>query len=326
MLAVVCMSYGGPEVAQVRDVPEPVPTDNEVLVRVHAFTVTSGDCRMRASNFPSGFWLPARLMLGVRRPRQPILGTACAGTVEAIGARVAKWRTGDPVVVFSGVRFGCHAQFTTMKEDGALALRPAGFTFEQAAAIPFGGATALYFLRDIGKVKGGERVLVNGASGSVGSAAVQLAKHFGAHVTGVCSAANAGLVRSLGADEMIDYNSIDFANAGERWDIILDTIGNAPFSRCRAALNENGRLLLIAAGLADLVKAPFQSKASGLTVAGGPAPERADDLALLAGLCEQGAFKPVIDGTYPLARVVEAFARADSGRKTGDVVVSVAQS
>jgi NADPH:quinone reductase-like Zn-dependent oxidoreductase len=169
----------------------------------------------------------------------------------------------------------------------------------------------------------GERVLVNGASGSIGTAAVQLAKHFGAHVTGVCSAANVALVHSLGADTVIDYNAADFTTSGERWDIILDTVGNAPFACCRNALNEKGRLLLVVSGLKDLLKAPVQSMTSGRTVAGGAAPERAEDLAVLRDLCEAGAFKPVIDNRYPFVRIAEAHARADSGRKVGNVVVTM---
>jgi NADPH:quinone reductase-like Zn-dependent oxidoreductase len=269
MQAAICTAYGGPEVIELREVQAPVPKDNEVLIRVHASTVASGDCRIRGSNFPGGFGLPARVMLGLTRPRQPILSTECAGVIEAVGAGVKRLRPGDAVFAFSGAGLGCHAHFKTMRADGPLAHKPAGFTFEEAAAISFGGATALHFLRNRGKVWRGERVLVNAASGSVGTAAVQLAKHFGAHVTGVCSAANVALVRSLGAEAVINYNAADFARSGERWDIVLDTVGNAPFTRCRDALNEKGRLLLVVSGLKDLLKAPFQSMASGRTVAGG---------------------------------------------------------
>jgi NADPH:quinone reductase-like Zn-dependent oxidoreductase len=262
-------------------------------------------------------------MLGLTRPRQPILGTECAGVIEAVGAGATRFRPGDAVFAFSGAGLGCHARLKIMRDDGPLAHKPAGFTFEEAAAISFGGTTALHFLRHRGKVRRGERVLVNGASGSVGTAAVQLAKHFGAHVTGVCSAANADLIRSLGANAVIDYNAADFATSGERWDVILDTVGNAPFARCRNALTEKGRLLLVVGGLMDLLKAPFQSMTSGRTVAAGAAPERAEDLAVLRELCEAGAFKPVIDSRYPLVRIVEAHARADSGRKVGNVVVTM---
>ncbi len=210
MKAAVCLSYGGPEVVQVTDVPTPVPQPNEVLVRIHATTVSAGDARIRGSNFPSGFWLPARAFLGVRRPRKPILGTELAGVVAATGASVTRFKTGDLVFAFPGVRMGCHAEYRAVREDAAIAHMPAGFSFDDAAAISFGGTTALHFLRSVGKVQRGERVLINGASGAVGSAAVQLARHFGAHVTGVCSAANVPLVRSLGAEAVIDYGVCGF--------------------------------------------------------------------------------------------------------------------
>jgi NADPH:quinone reductase-like Zn-dependent oxidoreductase len=324
MRAAVCKAYGRPDVVDLREVEAPVPNHNEVLIRVRATTVTSADSRVRGSNFPGGFWLLARLALGLTRPRQPILGMEVAGVVEAVGARVTRYRPGDAVFALSGFSFGCHAELKTLREDAALAPKPADFTFEEAAAISFGGATVLHFLQRIGKMQRGERVLINGASGAVGTAAVQLARHFGAHVTGVCSAANAELVRSLGANAVIDYKTADFATSGERWDIILDAIGNAPFARCRQALNEKGRLLMIVAGLADTLRAPFQSMMSGLTVAGGTATDRAQDLVELKRLCEAGAFKPVIDRRYPLARIAEAHARVDSGRKVGNVIVTMA--
>lgn len=323
MKAAVCMTYGGPDVVQVREVPAPVAGPGEVLIRVFATTVSSGDARVRGARFPAGFALPARLFLGLSGPRTPILGTELAGVAEAVGSNVTRYRPGDRVFAFSGVGMGCHAELKAMPEDGAIALMPAGLTFEQAAAISFGGTTALYFLRDVASVQRGERVLVNGASGAVGTAAVQLARHFGAHVTGVCSAGNADLVRSLGADEVIDHAASDFATTGARWDIILDTVGNASFARCRRALSKDGRLLLIVAGLGDLLRAPLQSKTSGLKVAGGTAPERAEDLVALKVLCEAGAFKPVIDSRFPLDRIAEAHTRADSQRKVGSVVVTM---
>ncbi len=323
MLAAICKTYGGPDVVHLREVETPIPTDREVLIRIHATTVSSGDCRIRGANFPTGFGFLARLIFGLTRPRQPILGTECAGVIEAIGAGVTRFRPGDAVIAFSGGKLGCHAEYRTMREDGALIAKPAGLGFEEAAAIAFGGTTALHFLRGPGKLRRGERVLVNGASGCVGAAAVQLAKHLGAHVTGVCSGAKSELVRSLGANAVIDYGSADFAKSGERWNVIIDTVGNAPFARTRDALTENGRLLLVASGLPDLLKAPFQSMTSGRTVAGGPAPERVEDLALLATLCEAGTVRPVIDSSYPFDLIVDAHARADTNRKNGSVVVTL---
>ncbi len=323
MLAAICTAYGEPNVVQLREVETPVPKDKEVLIRIHATTVSSGDCRIRGANFPTGFGLMGRLIFGTSRPRQPILGTECSGVIEATGPGVTRFRTGDAVITFGGAGMRCHAHYRTMREDGTLIAKPAGLGFEEAAAIAFGGTTALHFLRGPGRLKRGERLLVNGASGCVGVAALQLAKHFGAHVTAVCSGAKSELVRSLGADAVIDYGSVDFATSGERWDVIIDTVGNAPFARTRNALNENGRLLLVASGLPDLLKAPFQSMTSGRKVAGGPAPERAEDLALLAKLAESGAVRPLIDSTYPFARIADAHARVETGHKTGSVVVTV---
>jgi NADPH:quinone reductase-like Zn-dependent oxidoreductase len=323
MKAAVCRVYGGPDVVEVRDVPAPVAKPDEILIRIFASTVSSGDARMRGARFPKGFGLLGRFFLGLTGPRTPILGTELAGVVEAVGTQVMRYRPGDKVFAFTGIGMGCHAELKAMHEVGPIAKIPAGFTFDEAAAISFGGTTALYFLRDIAGVQSGERVLVNGASGAVGSAAVQLARHFGAHVTGVCSAANAGLVRSLGADEVIDYAATDFATSGARWDVILDTVGNASFARCRNALSEKGRLLLLVAGLGDLLMAPLHSRSSGLKVAGGAAPERAEDLAALVILCETAAFKPLIDSRFPLERIAEAHARADSQRKVGSVVVTI---
>ncbi len=321
MKAAVCKAYGGPDVVQLLDIPDPVASPNEVLIRVVATTVSSGDARVRGARFPSGFSLLARVFLGLTGPRKQILGTELAGVIEAVGANVTRYRPGDQVFAFSGLGMGCHAELKVMPENGVMELMPAGVTFEEAAAISFGGTTALHFLRDVGKVQRGERVLVNGASGAVGSAAVQLARHFGAHVTGVCSSANADLVRALGADAVIDYTATDFARSGTRWDIIFDTVGNVSFVRCRNALNKNGRLLLAVGGLGELLRAPFQSMTSGLKVAGGPAPERVEDIIELKRLCETGAYKPVIDSRFAFDRISEAYTRVDSERKVGNVVV-----
>lgn len=323
MKAAFATAYGAPEVVQLRDAPDPAPKANEVLIRVHATTVSSGDARLRGARFPSGFGGIARLIFGVTRPRQPILGTELSGIVESVGTVVTRFRPGDRVFAFAGAGMGCHAELRCLPETGAIAAVPHGFSFEEAAAISFGGTTALYFLRDVAKLQPGERLLVNGASGAVGTAAVQLARHFGAHVTGVCSAANAELVRSLGAQQAIDYRQTDFAASGEHYDVILDTVGTAPFSRSRAVLKPKGRLLIIAAGLGELLKSPLQSKTSGLTIAGGAAPDRAQDIAELKRLCEASAYRPVIDSALPFAKIAEAHARVDTGHKAGSVVVTL---
>lgn len=230
MKAIVYERYGPPEVLQLKEVEKPAPKNNEVIINTHAATVTSGDWRVRSLNVPFGFGLIMRLVFGISRPKQPILGSELAGVVETVGKDVSKFKVGDPVFAFSDAAMGCHAEYKCMAEDGAVVPKPSSLTFEEAAALSFGGTTALDFLRRA-KLQSGERVLVNGASGAVGTAAVQLAKYFGAIVTGVCSTANVELVRSLGATHVIDYTQQDFTRNGETYDVIVDTVGTAPFFR-----------------------------------------------------------------------------------------------
>jgi NADPH:quinone reductase-like Zn-dependent oxidoreductase len=323
MKAAVCTAYGPPETVVLRDVPEPTPGDDEVLIRVHATTVSSGDARLRAARFPSGFAIPARLAFGIGKPRNPILGAEFAGVVAATGRSVTAWKAGDAVFAATGMRMGGHAEFRVMPEAGAMAPVPAGFDLDEAAAIAFGGGAALHFLAGAGRLKPGERLLVVGACGAVGGAAVQIGKSLGAHVTGVCSAANAPLARSLGADAVIDYRTQDFAGLGERWDVILDTVGDASLAGCRSALNASGRLLLAVASLGQMLAAPLQSLQGGLAVSAGPAPDGADILRRLAALCAAGAFRPAIDSRFAFEDIVEAHRRVDTGRKTGSVLVRI---
>lgn len=323
MKAVVYERYGPPDVLELREVEKPGPKDDEVLIKVHATTVTSGDLRARSLDVPAGFGLISRLVFGVFRPRQPVLGSELAGEVEAIGKDVSKFKIGDPVFAFSDAGMGCYAEYRCMPEDGRLALKPANLTYEQAAALSFGGTTALHFLRK-GNVQPGEKVLVNGASGAVGTACVQLARHFGADVTGVCSAANVELVRSLGATQVIDYTREDFTQNGQTYDIIVDTVGTARFSRSKASLSERGRLLLIFATLPDMLRIPWASMTSKRKVIAGVSLGKPEDLLLLAKLAEAGEYKPVIDRTYPLEQIVEAHRYADTGRKKGNVIITLA--
>jgi NADPH:quinone reductase-like Zn-dependent oxidoreductase len=320
--AAVYRRYGPPEVVAIEELLDPVPKDDEVLIGVRATTVTSADHRARSLDMPRGFGALSRLVFGLSGPRQRILGTEAAGVIEAVGRAVTNWKPGDEVLAFTGIGMGCHAELKCVKASAALARKPASLSFEEAASLPFGGTTALEFLRR-GKVKAGERVLVNGASGCVGTAAVQLAKHFGAHVTGVCSSANLELVRSLGADEVIDYTKQDFSALGQRYDAIVDTVGTAPLSRSARALEQDGRLLLVLGDLPAMLGGAWASLTTDKKVISGPAAERAEDLRVLIELAERGVLKPVIDGCYPLARIAEAHARVDSGRKRGSVVITL---
>ena len=325
MKAIVYERYGPPEVLELREVAKPTPKDNEVLIKTYATTVTTGDWRVRSLNVPVGFGLIGRLVLGVSRPRQPILGTELAGEIELVGKDVKKFKTGDQVFAFSGASMGCHAEYKCMPEDGAVALKPANLTYDEAAAISFGGTTALNFFRR-GKLQSGEKVLVNGASGGVGTAAVQLARHFGANVTGVCSTANVELVRSLGANHVIDYTKEDFTRNGETYDVIVDIAGTAPFSRSKGSLKEGGRLLLVLGGLPDMLQIPWISLTSNKRVIAGPAVERAEDLRFLAKLAEAGEFKPVIGRRYPFEQIVEGHRYVDTGHKKGNVVITLAHN
>lgn len=322
MKAAVATEYGAPDVLQIQDVEKPAPEANELLIRIHATTVTSGDWRVRSLNVPTGFGLLSRLMFGITRPRQPILGTELAGVVEAIGADVTQFEVGDEVFAYSDATMGAHAEYIALPEDDAVARKPPSLTFEEAAALSFGGTTALHFLRR-GEIQTGERVLVNGASGSVGTAAVQLAQHFGAHVTGVCSTGNVDLVQSLGADRVIDYTQEDVVELGETYDIIVDTAGTLPFSRSKNILNDGGRLLLVLGSLASMLQAPWVALTSTKNVIAGPASGSAEDLELLASLAEAGDFTPVIDRRYPFERIAEAHAYVDQGHKKGNVVIDV---
>ncbi len=323
MKAAVYEKYGAPDVVEIREVKKPIIKDNEVLIKIRATTVSSGDWRIRSLDMPYGFGIMGRLFFGIFSPRQPILGTELAGEIEAVGKDVRKFKIGDAVFAFPGGGFGCHAEYRAMPESGNMALKPANLSYEEAAALSFGGSTALDFLKTKGNIQRGEKVLIIGASGTVGSAAVQLSKHFGAEVTGVCGTANLALVRSIGADKVIDYTKEDFTKNGETYDIILAAAATASFLRCKGSLRENGRLLMVLAGLPEMAQIPWAALTSSKKVFGGPAAERVQDLLIVKELAETGAFKPVIDRRYPLERIVEAHAYVDTGHKKGSVVITV---
>jgi NADPH:quinone reductase-like Zn-dependent oxidoreductase len=322
MKAAVYRRYGAPDVVAIEEVAKPVPKDNEVLVRIRAATVSSGDWRVRSLIVPQGYGPIVRLVFGITGPRKGILGTEFSGDVETVGRSVTRFKPGDAVFAFPGGAMGAHAEYRAMPEDGRIALKPANLSYAEAAALCFGGSTALHYLRDKAKVKRGERVLVIGASGAVGSAAVQLAKHFGACVSGVCSAENAALVRSLGADEVIDYRAQDIRASGQRYDVIVDCVGYVSFRTHGNLLNPGGRLVLMAPGLADTL-ASLRKKPDGKRVLAGPASENPEHLPFLKELAEAGAFRPLVDQVFPFAQIVAAHARVDTGHKRGSVVVEI---
>jgi NADPH:quinone reductase-like Zn-dependent oxidoreductase len=320
--AAVYERYGAPEMLQLAELAKPVPKSNEVLIKVLATTVTSADCRVRSLNVPVGFGLISRLVLGLFKPRQPILGSELSGQIEAIGRDVRKFQVGDAVVGFSDFGMGCYAQYRCLPQAGVLTHKPASLSFEEAAGLPFGGTTALHFLRKA-KLKPGEQVLINGASGSVGIAAVQLAKHFGCVVTGVCSTVNLGLVKALGADHVIDYTKEDFTKNGRTYDVIMDTVGTAPFSRASASLSQYGRLLLVVADLPSMLHSLWVLMTSRKRVFAGTAIGAVKDLEFLIEMARIGKYKSVIDRQYPLEQVSQAHRYVDTGRKKGSVVITV---
>ncbi|TCP59206.1 NADPH:quinone reductase-like Zn-dependent oxidoreductase [Tumebacillus sp. BK434] len=303
MQAMVCTQYGSPDVLKLQEVAKPVPKDNEILIRIHATTVTSGDCRVRGFKSPLLLWLPMRLFLGLRKPRKAILGVELAGEVEETGKHVTRYKKGDRVFAFTGMRFGAHAEYICLPEAGLVASTPASVADEDAVAILFGGTTAMHFLRK-GKLQIGHNILVYGASGAVGTSVVQLAKHFGAHVTAVCSAANHELVQSLGADRVIDYRTDDFTKSGMQYDLVFDAVGKTKKSHCTQSLTPNGTYVTVdGQGIAKVLM---------------------EDLLFLTDLLAQGKLQPVIDRRYPLDQIPDAHRYVETGHKKGNIIISLA--
>ncbi|MEV6816947.1 NAD(P)-dependent alcohol dehydrogenase [Micromonospora sp. NPDC051296] len=313
MLAAVMDSYGAPDVVRVAEVARPRPRAGEVLVRVRAAAVTSADSRIRGARFPAGFGVPARLMFGIVRPRRPTLGSSFSGVVASVGARVGDFAAGDEVCGMTGIRLGAHAEYVAVPAD-RLARKPAEATHEAAAGLLFGGTTALFFLRDKAGVGPGTSVLVNGASGAIGTNAVQLARHFGATVTAVTSAANAELVTKLGADRVIDYTDGGLGATTERFDVVLDAVGNLSIASGRRLLSTPGVLLLVVASLGETIQA------RGNVVAGAT-PERVADFDFLLDLAARGEITVVLDQIHDLHDIADAHRRVDTGHKVGNVVV-----
>lgn len=318
MKAIVYEHYGSPEVLQLKEVETPSPKDNEVLVRVYATAVNSGDVRLRKAD-P----FAVRFMFGLIRPKKTILGVVLAGEIEAVGKYVKLFKEGDPIYGTTGMSLGAYAEYKCLPEKGVLAIKPVNLTYKEAAAIPFGGTTALHFLRKA-KIKSGQKVLIYGASGAVGSSAVQLAKYFGAEVTGVCSTQNIAMVKSLGADKVIDYKKEDFSKSCEAYDIVFDTVGKSPFAGCVKSLKKNGYYLrVVHMSLSPVLQGLWVSMTSSKKVIGGGINETAEDLIFLKSIIEAGQLKPVIDRSYPLEEIAEAHSYVEKGHKKGNVVITV---
>ena len=330
MKAIVYEKYGPPEVLQLREVEKPAPKDNEVLVKVHATTVTKYDCWMRSSTAPTGFGILMRIASGIRKPKQPILGTELAGEIEAVGKNVTLFRKGDQVFAYQGMNLGAYAEYICLPENGVLALKPINMTFEEAAVVQQGALTALFFLRK-GNIRRGQKVLIFGASGGVGLFSVQLAKYFGAEVTGVCSTTKLELVKSLGADKVIDYTKEDFTKRGETYDIIFDTVDKSPFSGSIRSLKKEGFYLFATFGLPRLFrilwfKLTSSKKQLRIPVSDGLLKETTEDLIFLKELIEARKLKAVIDRRYPLEKAAEAHRYVETGQKKGHVVITLEQN
>ena len=304
MKAVICTKYGPPEVLQLQEIAKPSPKDNEVLIKVRATTAHVGDTKIRSFDIPRWQWLPARLALGLTRPRKPVLGMELSGKIESVGKDVTSFQQGDAVFALCGFGFGAYAEYKCLPEDGMLASKPANMTFEEAAAVPGGGVTALNILRKA-NIQSGQTILIYGASGSVGTYAVQLAKHFGADITGVCSAANLEMVQSLGADKVVDYAQEDFLRCLETYDVVFDAVDKYSASRSAAQLNRTGIYLNVRRDSGD------------------ERDLKPDDLRFLKALIEAGELKAVIDRGYPLEQIIEAHRYVDKGHKKGNVVITV---
>ena len=319
MKAIVCTKYGPPDVLQLKEVEKPTLKDNEVLIKVHAATVASGDCFIRSFTFAPWFWLPGRIMYGLIRPRKNIPGNELAGEIISVGKGVTRFRKGDQVfgIIWETSFGGANAEYKCLPEDG-VAIKPANMTYEEAAAVPIGGLTALHLLRK-GNIQSGQKILVYGASGSVGTFAVQIAKYFGAEVTGVCSTTNTEMVKSIGADKVIDYTKEDFTRSGQVYDIIFDSVRKTSFSRCKRSLKRRGSYITVDW---PLITALWTSIVGSRKVVFGIA-KRIEDLTFLRELIEAGKIRAVIDRSYPLEQTAEAHRYVETGHKKGNVVITL---
>jgi NADPH:quinone reductase-like Zn-dependent oxidoreductase len=328
MKAIVWTKYGPPGVLKLKEVEKPIPKDNEVLIKVHAATVTAGDCEMRSLKFPIWLSLPMRIYTGLRKPKRiTILGQELAGEIEAVGKDVKLFKKGDQVFAATGFSMGAYAEYICLPEEpkemeGLLAIKPANMTYEEAAAVPTGGLNALHFLRK-GNIQSGQKVLINGSGGSIGTFAVQLVKYFGAEVTGVDSTGKLDMLRSISADQVIDYTQEDFTKSGETYDVIFDVVGKSSFSGCIRSLKKEGIYLSANPGLSSSVRGLWTSMTSSKKVIVGTASYKTEDLIFLKELIEAGKIKSVIDRRYPLEQIVEAHRYVEKGGKKGNVVITL---
>src|SRR6266849_5194183 len=328
MKAMVWTKFGPPDVLQLQEVAKPAPKDKEVLIRIYATTVTAADCELRGLKVPLAFRLPIRIYMGLIRPGPMILGQELAGEIEAVGKEVTRFRKGDHVFGWSGLGLGAYAEYTCLPEDGVLAIKPSNITYEEAAALPLGGLEAVYFLRR-GNIQSGQKMLIIGAGGSIGTFAVQLARYFGAEVTAVDSTGKLDMLRSIGADQVIDYTQADFTKSGETYDVIFDVVGKSSFSRSVRLLTLNGRYLLANPRLEHRVRGRWMSRRSSKKVIpwkNRTASEYTEDFNFLKELIEAGKIQAVIDRCYPLEQTAEAHRYVDTGHKKGNVVITVEQN
>ncbi|MEH7106501.1 NAD(P)-dependent alcohol dehydrogenase [Bacillus sp. JJ1764] len=322
MKAIVYKKYGPPDVLHLKEIEKPTPKDHEILIKIKATTVTAADIRSRSFTVPRSVWLPARMSLGMRKPKKVILGMELAGEVESVGKAVKRFKQGDQVFAASLVGFGAYAEYICLPEDGPISIKPSNISHKEAAAIPIGARTALHFLRKA-NIQSGQKVLVYGASGSVGTYAVQLAKYFGATVTGVCSAANVDLVKSLGADQVIDYTTEDISTVGETYDVIFEAVNKSSFEDCIKLLKDKGTYINVTEPLPDARMVWTKLASSKRVILSQNAPETPEALDFLSELAEAGKLKVVIDRSYRFEDIVEAHKYVEKGHKRGNVVIKV---
>ena len=322
MKAIKCTKYGAPEVLKIVDIDKPQPKDDEILIKIYASTVTVADCRVRGFNVPPSFYIPAMLVLGIGKPKKPILGGELSGVIEETGKNVTKFKTGDAVFAFPGKNFGAYAEYICLNVNKCIALKPESLSFEESAALSFGGITAMYFLKK-SNIQNGDKVLIYGASGCIGSSAVQLAKYLGAAVTGICSTGNLEMVKKIGADTVIDYTQTDLADINERYDVVFDTVGKADISKMVNLIKPSGHYLHAVTDPFTIRKIRQKLKGTNIQLTGGSYTANIDQINEIAQLAAAGAIKPLIDRHYNFDEIVPAHEYVDKGHKKGSVVIKV---